>query len=63
MSVGWNTDVAGFDDIDRKYRPKEPIKLECVDCGSTQDVVTRNMPKDEKIPLCYKCYGIRWNNL
>lgn len=54
----------GFDAIDRQFRRKEPIKLECTDCNGTADVTMRKyygLP--DLIPLCAKCCDIRENEI
>jgi hypothetical protein len=44
----------GFDDIDKKFRPKEPIKLECVGCGTTEGIRMTEL-YGEKQELCPDC--------
>jgi hypothetical protein len=45
----------GFDAIDKRFRPKEPLKLECVDCGETPDNVARRPGLRDEPLLCDTC--------
>lgn len=49
----------GFDRIDRQFRPKPPIKLECQWCQSTDDSVkARKHPSyEEPFVICDRCAG------
>ena len=52
-----------FDRIDRQFaaRPPRIVVLECVGCGSTDDVATRKpafwelSEGPERMPLCLRC--------
>jgi hypothetical protein len=49
----------GFDQVDRQFRPPQPIKLECQWCRSTDDTVkARPHPAYETdFVLCDACAG------
>lgn len=48
-----------FDAIDRQFRRKEPIKLECTGCSrTTSDVRTRHGIEDEPV-LCDACHAVK----
>lgn len=48
-----------FDAIDRKYRRKAPIALECTECEcTTPDVRTRQGIEDDPV-LCDACHAVK----
>jgi len=44
----------GFDRIDRQFKPKK-IELECVRCGSTNDVELVSIDSEHKEAQCKVC--------
>ena len=53
----------GFDRIDRQFRPKQPIRLECVNCGHAGEGVVVTYPNwyngCVKLPLCIHCVPLK----
>lgn len=53
--------MVGFDDDDRRFRPKATIQLECIKCGETGADVRRrahwHYPKAEAV-TCQRCWHV-----
>ncbi len=57
-------DMWSFDAIDRKHKSKA-VKLECIQCGGTEDVKVRQFYKDvlprtdkTEAPYCDECWEV-----